>query len=116
MFERFALNPGALFRVLGPFSLILLCSLLSSARAAQVVDADVCVYGGTSGGAMAAVQAARLGKSAVLVNPERRVGGMTSGGLGHTDTGNTASIGGLAREFYRRVGKVYGGGETYDFE
>src|SRR5687767_9994499 len=76
--------------------------------AAEVIEADVCVYGGTSGGVIAAVQAARLGKSAVIAEFGRHVGGLSSGGLGRTDTGNIGSIGGLSREFYRRVGKVYG--------
>lgn len=84
--------------------------------AAQVVESDLCVYGGTSGGVIAAVQAARMGKTVVVVEPGRHLGGMTSGGLGWTDTGNTATIGGLAREFYRRVGQRYGRTESFTFE
>jgi hypothetical protein len=68
---------------------------------------DLVVYGGTSGGVTAAVQASRMGKRAVLVEPSRHVGGLTSGGLGMTDSGNRAVIGGLSREFYRRVRKHY---------
>lgn len=71
------------------------------------MQVDVCVYGGTAAGVIAAVAVARSGKSAVLIEPGRHVGGMTSGGLGYTDFGNTAAIGGLSREFYRRVGKHY---------
>jgi hypothetical protein len=67
----------------------------------------VVVYGGTSGGVAAAVQAARMGKSVVLIEPGKHLGGLTSGGLGATDIGNKAAIGGLAREFYQRVGKHY---------
>ncbi|MBN2507117.1 MAG: FAD-dependent oxidoreductase [Verrucomicrobia bacterium] len=85
-------------------------------RAAEVMESDVCVYGGTSGGVIAAVQAARLGKSVALVEPGRHVGGMTSGGLGRTDTGNVGTIGGLSREFYRRVGRHYGASESFAFE
>ncbi|HAV63237.1 MAG TPA: hypothetical protein DCY13_12840, partial [Verrucomicrobiales bacterium] len=68
---------------------------------AAVIDSDVCVYGGTSGGVAAAVQAKRLGKSAVLVVFNHHVGGMSSGGLGVTDRGNVASISGISAEFYR---------------
>ena len=49
---------------------------------------DVVVYGATSGGVTAAIQAARMGKSVVLIEPGRHLGGMTSGGLGATDIGN----------------------------
>ncbi len=83
----------------------------------QVIDSDICVYGATSGGVSAAVAAARLGKSVVLISYNAHVGGMTSGGLGVTDKGNTASIGGISAEFYRRVGQVYGSSNpVYYFE
>lgn len=65
--------------------------------------ADVVVYGDTSGGVAAAVQAARMGKDVVLVSPTGHLGGMTSSGLGWTDIGNTEILGGVAREFYHRV-------------
>lgn len=68
---------------------------------------DVVVYGGTSGGVTAAIQAARMGKSVVLIEPSGHIGGLTSGGLGATDIGNKAAIGGLSREFYRRIGAYY---------
>jgi hypothetical protein len=68
---------------------------------------DVVIYGGTSAGVTAAVQAAVMGKSVVLVNHYRHLGGLTSGGLGRTDFGREAVIGGLARSFYQRVRKYY---------
>ena len=68
---------------------------------------DLVVYGGTSAGVIAAVQAKRLGKSVVIVSPDVHLGGLSSGGLGFTDTGNKAVIGGLAREFYHRVWQHY---------
>src|SRR5947199_6348506 len=58
---------------------------LSLCRAAPVIETDVCVYGGTSGGAVAGVTAARLGKTVALVSFNNHIGGMTSGGLGVTD-------------------------------
>jgi hypothetical protein len=97
-------------------TLVVTCQLPLTLFAAQVIETDVCVYGGTSGGVIAAVQAARMGKSVAIAEPGRHVGGMSSGGLGRTDTGNIASIGGLSRDFYRRVGKAYGAGEAFSFE
>jgi hypothetical protein len=68
---------------------------------------DVVVYGGTSAGVVAAVQAKRMGKSTVIVCPDRHLGGLTSGGLGWTDSGNKDAIGGISREFYHWVWKHY---------
>jgi hypothetical protein len=70
-------------------------------------EVDVCVYGGTSAGVIAAVQAAKMGKSVVLIEPGSHLGGMTSGGLGAIDVGNPASIGGLTREYFHRVWRHY---------
>jgi hypothetical protein len=77
---------------------------------------DVVVYGGTSAGVAAAVQVARMGKSAVLIEPGRHLGGLTSGGLGATDIGNKQAIGGIAREFYARVRKHYAKPEAWTHE
>ena len=48
-----------------------------------------------------------MGKTVVLIEPGKHLGGLTSGGLGATDIGNKKAIGGLAREFYRRVKRYY---------
>jgi hypothetical protein len=77
---------------------------------------DIVIYGGTSSGVVAAVQAARMGKSVVIVEPGRHLGGLSSGGLGRTDFGRINSIGGMAREFYRRLGDHYGKPEAWYFE
>lgn len=77
---------------------------------------DVVVYGGTSGGVTAAVQAVRMGKSVVLIEPSEHLGGLTSGGLGATDIGNKGAIGGLAREFYHRVYLHYLKDESWKYE
>src|SRR4051812_36782754 len=71
--------------------------------AAEEASYDVLVYGGTSGGVMSAMQAARMGKRVVLVEPGRHLGGMTTGGLGWADMGRPEIVGGLAREFFHRV-------------
>ncbi len=68
---------------------------------------DIVVYGGTSGGVSAAVQAARMGKSVVLIEPGQHLGGLTASGLGFVDVGNVSTIGGLAREYFHRVWKFY---------
>lgn len=68
---------------------------------------DVVIYGATSAGVAAAIQAARMNCSVALIEPSSRIGGMTSGGLGATDIGNKAAIGGISREFYARVKAHY---------
>ena len=73
-----------------------------------VVHADVVIYGSSPAAISAAVQAKRMGASAVVVSPETRIGGLTTGGLGQTDIGNKAAFGGIALEFYKAVGKYYG--------
>ncbi|HSU67655.1 MAG TPA: FAD-dependent oxidoreductase, partial [Tepidisphaeraceae bacterium] len=77
---------------------------------------DVVVYGGTSGGVIAAVQAGRMGKSVVLIEPSKHLGGMTTGGLGATDTGNQKAIGGVSREFYQRILKYYSDKSAWKYE
>jgi len=66
-------------------------SLLSVTSSAEE-PYDAVVYGGTSSGVVAAVQVARLGKTVALIEPGRRLGGLTSGGLGATDIGVHVSI------------------------
>src|SRR5688572_17296065 len=77
---------------------------------------DLVVYGGTSAGVIAAVQARRLGKSVIVVGPDKHLGGLSSGGLGFTDTGNKAVIGGLSREFYHRVWQHYSAPQAWKWQ
>jgi hypothetical protein len=86
---------------------LLLAAAAAVAASTETAVHDVVVYGGTSAGVTAAVQARRMGKSVVLVCPDRHLGGLSSGGLGWTDTGDKRVIGGLSREFYHRVWKHY---------
>ncbi len=87
---------------------VMLCLLsMGKTSAAEVSEFDVVIYGGTSSAIAAAVQAARMGHTVVVVCPERHLGGLSSGGLGFTDTGNKAVIGGIAREFYHRIWQHY---------
>jgi hypothetical protein len=84
-------------------SLLLALLGLTAALPAQ----DIVIYGGTSGGITAAIQAAREGRTAVLIEPTQFLGGLTTGGLGATDIGNKKAIGGLSREFYTGIGTHY---------
>lgn len=85
--------------------IILLC--LAAPSFAATKRYDVVVYGGTASGVISAVTAAREGLQVALLEPTTHVGGMVSGGLGFTDYGNKAVIGGYALEFYRRIGQHY---------
>ncbi|SEG49287.1 FAD-dependent oxidoreductase [Algoriphagus boritolerans] len=82
------------------FSLFILSC---SSESETDLQADIIIYGGTSAGITAAVQAKKMGKTVIVVSPDIHLGGLSSGGLGFTDTGNKAVIGGLAREFYHRL-------------
>lgn len=93
--------------------LLLACSPFA---AAADESADVIVYGGTSGGVIAAVQAGRMGKRVILIEPTRHLGGMTTGGLGATDMGNEKAIGGVSREFYQRVLRHYQNNSAWKYE
>ncbi|QDU80897.1 Xanthan lyase precursor [Polystyrenella longa] len=68
---------------------------------------DLVVYGGTSGGIAAAIQASRMDKSVLLIEPTEHLGGLSSGGLGATDIGNKGAIGGISLEFYQNIKKYY---------
>lgn len=119
-----AANRGELVRVATTALLALASAPAPADRAASGVgltDADdvvhdLVIYGGTSAAVMAAVQATRMGKSVVVVSPDRHLGGLSSGGLGMTDTGNKAVIGGLAREFYHRIWKHYERPEAWQWQ
>jgi hypothetical protein len=69
--------------------------------------ADLLIYGCNSGAMASAIQSKRMGKSVIVVCPEKHLGGLTAGGLGFTDSGNKAVIGGISREFYQRVYQHY---------
>jgi hypothetical protein len=74
------------------------------------------VYGGTSSGVIAAYTAQKLGKQVILIEPGKKFGGLTSGGQGSTVIKNKFVVNGLARDFYRRVGRYYGKLEQFSFE
>lgn len=78
--------------------------------------ADIIIYGGTSAAVIAAVEAKKSGKSVIVVSPDTHLGGLTSGGLGFTDTGDKSVIGGLARDFYHRLWQHYNSDEAWPWQ
>jgi len=98
------------------FSLLISLFFILVTTAQNRLKYDVCVYGGTSAGVIATYASAKMGKTVILIEPGRHLGGLTSGGLGYTDIGNKYAITGLALDFYRRMGKHYGKFEQWIFE
>ncbi len=86
------------------------------AETMQEDSCEVCIYGASSAGVIAARAVALQGKSLCLIEPGFRIGGLSSGGLGQTDIGNKQVVEGLSKEFYRRVGRHYGRLESWIFE
>ena len=92
------------------------CSVNKTDQPAATFEADVIVYGGTSAAVTAAVQSKKMGKSVIMVSPDRHLGGLSAGGLGFTDTGNKQVIGGLSREFYHRLYLHYDKPEAWKWQ
>ncbi len=82
----------------------------------EVKKADVVIYGGTSAALTSAVQVKRMGKTVLVVSPDIHLGGLSSSGLGWTDSGKKQAIGGIAREFYHRVWRHYQGTEAWSWQ
>lgn len=95
---------------------ILLFTCCQSHQGKEIYRADVIVYGGTSAAVAAAVQASRMGKFVILVSPDKHLGGLSSSGLGFTDTGNKTVIGGIAREFYQLIYRHYQSPESWKWQ
>lgn len=92
------------------------CPGSRSEESDQIHEADIIVYGGTSAAVTAAIQAKKMGKSVIVVSPDTHLGGLSSGGLGFTDTGNKEVIGGLSREFYHRLYLHYDKTESWKWQ
>ena len=95
---------------------VALLTLLQACGNSATYKADVIIYGGTSAAVTAAVEVVKSGKKAIIVSPDTHLGGLSSGGLGYTDTGNKATIGGLSREFYHRVWLHYNDSSSWKWE
>ena len=89
---------------------------IQSAASSNTYKADVIIYGGTSSAVTAAVQVVRMGKSVIIVSPDKHLGGLSSSGLGFTDTGNKEVIGGIAREFYQLIYNHYQKPESWNWQ
>lgn len=83
---------------------------------AGIIETDICVFGGSSAGIISALQAQKMGKSVVIAEPGKFLGGLTTGGLSATDIGNKGAIGGLSREFYHRMAQHYGKDASWTLE
>jgi flavin-dependent dehydrogenase len=105
-----------MFVVAAVLSRTMLLTLAQDNRPAETENTDVVIYGGTSAGVAAAVQVSRMGHSVVLIEPTRHIGGLTSGGLGFTDSGDKRVIGGIAREFYQRIRRHYDNPAAWVYE
>lgn len=97
-------------------SFIFSSCLQGGSSAGGAYEADIIVYGGTAAAVTAAVQARKMGKSVIMVSPDEHLGGLSSGGLGFTDTGDKTVIGGLSREFYHRVWLHYNEPEAWKWQ
>jgi len=98
------------------FLLFVTGSSIAKGQKATASQVDVCIYGGTSAGVIAAYTAKKMGKTVLLIEPGNHLGGLSSGGLGFTDIGNKYVVTGLAKDFYRRIGTHYGQLEQWIFE
>ncbi|MFC1633864.1 FAD-dependent oxidoreductase [Planctomycetota bacterium] len=92
------------------------CAPSATSSAGSQQTYDVVIYGGTSAAVAAAVQAKRMGKTVIIVCPEKHLGGLTAGGLGWTDSGRKEAVGGVSREFYQRVKKHYDKSQAWIFQ
>jgi hypothetical protein len=101
---------------LRPLSVLAVTLGLFFPSASRAEGTDLVIYGATSSGVVAAIQAVRMGKTVIVLEHGKHVGGLTTGGLGWTDSGNKAVIGGIAREFYQRIKKHYDKPAAWKFE
>lgn len=98
------------------FLLLFVTPLFAFGETGDEIKVDICIYGGSSAGVVAAYTAVKAGKTVVVIEPGGRVGGLSSGGLGMTDIGNKYVVTGLALDFYRKLGAYYGALENWIFE
>lgn len=96
-------------------NVLLVLSILTS-FGQKTKNYDVVIYGGTSAGIASAIQTSRMGKSVVIIEPSKRIGGLTTGGLGQTDIGNKHVVGGISREFYQNISKYYDNPDNWKWE
>jgi hypothetical protein len=103
------------FKISQYFTIVFAYIVLQSS-ALNATEYDIVIYGGTSAGVSAAIQASRMGKTVMLIESTNRIGGLTTGGLGQTDIGNKQAVGGIAREFYQQVKQYYQNPENWKWQ
>lgn len=101
--------------ILGLTTVFTFCRCNNGGKSEQF-RSDVVIYGGTSAAVAAAVQVTRMGKTVIIVSPDKHLGGLSSSGLGFTDTGNKAVIGGISREFYQLLYQHYMKPESWKWQ
>ncbi len=99
-----------------PLNRYLLPIALASGTLHAQESADIVIYGGTSAAIAAAVQAKKMGASVIVVSPDKHLGGLSSGGLGWTDSGRKETIGGVSRDFYHRIFQHYEKEESWKWQ
>ncbi len=87
--------------------LLVLACVLSLGRCVFAQSCDVAIYGGTPSGIAAAVAAARDGSRVTLIEPYRRLGGLLTNGLSHTDFRTLEGRTGIYLDFAKRVKNYY---------
>jgi hypothetical protein len=68
---------------------------------------DLVIVGGTPGGIMAGIAAAKQGKTSVILERTSHIGGLPANGLGATDIATRGSTTGLFAEFIQRIKHYY---------
>ena len=106
---------GAMKCKIMPLAAMAMCMAANSAGA-DATFSDIVIYGGSSAAVIAAVKVKDMGLVPVIVSPDKHIGGLSASGLGFTDSGNTAAIGGLAREFYHRIYLEYQKPESWRWQ
>jgi hypothetical protein len=95
------------------FISILFCSLILSChnngKQGKKIETEICILSGSEAGFTAALQAGRLGKKVVLIEPTGHPGGMMVEGIvKDIRFGSARVIGGIAREVYTAIEAYYG--------
>ncbi|QIU95350.1 FAD-dependent oxidoreductase [Bacteroides faecium] len=85
---------------------LLFCSFVTGLFA-NTPQYDICIYGESASGVIAAIQGARMGKKVVLISKNDHVGGLVTSGLTATDMNRNDLIGGITKEFYNKIYNYY---------
>ena len=88
-----------------------IAALLLGAGILAAESYDIVIVGANPGGIMAAIEAARMGKTSVILERSDHIGGLPANGLGATDIATRGATTGLFAEFTDAVKKYYA--DTY---